>query len=173
MPVKQVIVVRRYYPDDKGSVKKIQPGKLGAQIGHAAMAWLTRRLQKQLEAEKGKIIYVEKVDPLNPAQVRMVPVPNLGVREPKKIKDLFSKEELDWIVEIPGEKNFKKVLCRVDTEEELKEVYEKAKAAGLEAHLIIDSGATEFHGVPMATCVGIGPDLDEKIDPITGKLDLL
>ena len=172
MSVKQVIVVRRFYPDEKGNLKKVQHGKLGAQIAHAAMAFLTRRLQKQLEAERGKIVYIDKIDPLNPERIVKVPAPTLGVRDAKKIKDLFSAAELEWMVEIPGEKNFKKVLCRVDTEDELKEIYERAKAAGLEAHLIIDSGATEFHGVPTATTVGIGPDYDERIDPITGKLEL-
>jgi len=32
---------------------------------------------------------------------------------------------------------------------------------------------TEFHGVPTNTCLAIGPDLAEKIDSITGDLELL
>lgn len=34
-------------------------------------------------------------------------------------------------------------------------------------------GKTEFHGVPTRTCLAIGPDDSEKIDAITGQLQLL
>ncbi|MGI9470055.1 MAG: aminoacyl-tRNA hydrolase [Rubripirellula sp.] len=68
---------------------------------------------------------------------------------------------------------FAKVCCRVDSEEELMAVYEQASEAGLETHLITDSGKTEFHGVPTRTCIAIGPDLTSRIDAITGELSLL
>jgi len=83
------------------------------------------------------------------------------------VMHLLKKQEWDWI-----NGSFKKVCLQVNSEEELKEIYEKAKEAGLEAHLIEDSGLTEFGGVVTPTCVGIGPDLPEKIDPITGHLKL-
>jgi PTH2 family peptidyl-tRNA hydrolase len=67
---------------------------------------------------------------------------------------------------------FTKVCCRVDSEEELLEVYHKAREAGLQAHLITDSGLTEFHGVPTKTCLAIGPDDAEQIDKVTGNLKL-
>ena len=62
---------------------------------------------------------------------------------------------------------------RVDSEEELMAVHDKAVAAGLVVHLITDSGKTEFHGVPTRTCLAIGPDEADKIDPVTGALQLL
>ena len=68
---------------------------------------------------------------------------------------------------------FTKVVVRVDTEAELLAVYEAAKVAGVPCALIQDSGATEFHGVPTYTAVAVGPDVSEKIDPITGQLKLL
>ena len=68
---------------------------------------------------------------------------------------------------------FAKVCCRVDSEEELLAVHDRALAAGLEVHLITDSGKTEFHGEPTNTCLAIGPDEAEKIDKITGHLQLL
>jgi PTH2 family peptidyl-tRNA hydrolase len=80
---------------------------------------------------------------------------------------VWTEAELNWI-----EGSFAKVCCRVDSEEELLEIYEKAKAAGLEAHLITDNGMTEFKE-PTRTCIAIGPDLAEKIDEITGCLKLL
>jgi len=68
---------------------------------------------------------------------------------------------------------FAKVCCRVDSEEELMQIHDKAVEAGLEVHLITDSGRTEFHGQPTRTCLAIGPDEADKIDAITGHLELL
>jgi PTH2 family peptidyl-tRNA hydrolase len=68
---------------------------------------------------------------------------------------------------------FAKVCCRVDSEEELMLIHDKALDAGLEVHLITDSGRTEFHGQPTRTCLAIGPDEADKIDAITGHLPLL
>ncbi len=68
---------------------------------------------------------------------------------------------------------FAKVCCRVDSEEELMQIHDKAVEAGLEVHLITDSGRTEFHGQPTRTCLAIGPDEADKIDAITGHLPLL
>lgn len=66
----------------------------------------------------------------------------------------------------------KKVVLKVKDEDELMKVYRAAVSARLVAVLIIDRGLTQ---VPesSATAVGIGPDADERIDRITGKLKLL
>lgn len=69
--------------------------------------------------------------------------------------------------------HFAKICCRVNSEQELLDIYSAAKQAGLEVHLITDSGRTEFHGQPTHTCLAIGPDEAEKIDLITGHLQLL
>lgn len=82
--------------------------------------------------------------------------------------DDFSEAERAWLTG-----SFAKVCCRVNSEEELLAVRDKAVEAGLEVHLITDSGKTEFHGEPTDTCLAIGPDLAEKIDEITGELQLL
>lgn len=65
-----------------------------------------------------------------------------------------------------------KVCVYVESEAELLEVYEKARAAGLVAALVTDSGRTEFGGVPTRTVVAVGPGWVEDIDPITGHLPL-
>ncbi|TWT67629.1 peptidyl-tRNA hydrolase [Posidoniimonas polymericola] len=80
----------------------------------------------------------------------------------------LSEAERAWL-----EGAFAKVCCRVDSEEELMEIYDRASEAGLEVHLITDSGKTEFHGHPTRTCLAIGPDDVDKIDPITSHLGLL
>lgn len=68
--------------------------------------------------------------------------------------------------------SFAKICCQVETEEELIAIYEKAKKAGLNVHMITDSGRTEFKE-PTKTCLAIGPHESKKIDVITGHLKLL
>lgn len=82
--------------------------------------------------------------------------------------DDFPEDQQAWL-----RGSFAKVCCRVDSEEALMEIYNKAVDAGLEVHLITDSGKTEFHGQPTRTCLAIGPADAERIDPITGELELL
>lgn len=81
----------------------------------------------------------------------------------------FNKESAinDWL-----NGSFTKICCVVETEEELLEVYNKAKAAGLLCSLIVDSGRTEFGGVPTTTCCAVGPAWDDELVPITGNLKL-
>lgn len=68
---------------------------------------------------------------------------------------------------------FTKVCVYVKSEEELDDVYERAREAGLSCALIVDSGRTEFDGVPTKTCCAIGPDWADEVDAITGELPLL
>lgn len=119
------------------------------------MAFLTNRIRKQLDQEH--------------------PLCHLGV--PCKgsvthfvnILDVLdlSKQEIEWIKDI-----FAKVTVRVNSEEELMEIKKKAEDEGLVCELIVDSGKTEFGGVPTPTCLAIGPDYADKIDKVTGDLEL-
>jgi len=68
---------------------------------------------------------------------------------------------------------FTKIVVRVESEQELFEIYQKAKNAGLITSLIQDAGLTEFGGVPTYTCIAIGPALDDDLKSITGHLKLL
>jgi len=76
--------------------------------------------------------------------------------------------EMDWLKGLQT-----KICVQVNSEAELIAVYNEAKGLGLECHMIIDAGLTEFNGVPTKTCLAIGPDLATKIDPITSHLVLL
>ena len=78
-----------------------------------------------------------------------------------------SKIQVDWLTQ-----GMTKICVRVDSEQELLDVYQKACAAGLTVHLITDAGLTEFKE-PTKTCLAIGPDRADKIDKITGELKLL
>jgi peptidyl-tRNA hydrolase, PTH2 family len=79
----------------------------------------------------------------------------------------FSPAERAWL-----EGSLRKVTVKVGSEAELLAVHEKAIEAGLAAYLITDRGLTEFGGIPTRTCLGIGPDYDDLIDPVTGDLEL-
>jgi len=86
-----------------------------------------------------------------------------------------------WILEFPYDSAwekwlsgpFTKIVVYVESEEELKDLYNKAVEKNLPAAFIVDSGFTEFHGNKTATCIAIGPDYSTKIDEITGDLLLL
>ena len=71
------------------------------------------------------------------------------------------------------EGRFTKVCVSVDSEEELLDIHQKALLNKLNVKLIKDAGLTEFGGIPTYTCLAIGPDYPDKIDPITGHLKLL
>jgi PTH2 family peptidyl-tRNA hydrolase len=89
------------------------------------------------------------------------------VREGFKTGNLdFTEAQRDWL-----SNRFTKICVVVNSEEELKEVYNNAKEAGITAHLIMDAGKTEFNE-PTLTAAGIGPAYPEDIDKITGHLKL-
>lgn len=68
---------------------------------------------------------------------------------------------------------FTKVCVGVTSLAELEAVVERARAAGVPCALVVDAGATEFHGIPTPTCCAVGPAWTEDVDAITGALPLL
>jgi len=66
----------------------------------------------------------------------------------------------------------KKVILKVSTEEEIFSLHKDAKKEKLIATIIRDAGRTQIQSGSV-TSLAIGPDEDEKIDKITGKLKLL
>jgi peptidyl-tRNA hydrolase, PTH2 family len=79
----------------------------------------------------------------------------------------LSAAERSWL-----QASFRKVTVKVTSEEELMAVYQTAIEAGLLVHLVTDRGLTEFGGVPTRTCLAVGPDYDDLVDPVTGDLEL-
>jgi len=66
----------------------------------------------------------------------------------------------------------KKVVLKVSSQEELLQLYEEARRAGLPASIVVDMGLTQLPPGTL-TAVAIGPAPDELVDKITGRLKLL
>ncbi len=73
----------------------------------------------------------------------------------------------EWLDE-----GMKKVVLKVRSNKDLMNYYKKAKSSRIPCALIADRGLTQIKS-GSKTAIGIGPDKDEKIDKITGKLKLL
>jgi PTH2 family peptidyl-tRNA hydrolase len=66
----------------------------------------------------------------------------------------------------------KKAVVKVNSEKELLEVFKEANIEGLPCSLIRDAGRTQL--IPGThTAVAVGPEKEEKVERITGKLKLL
>jgi peptidyl-tRNA hydrolase, PTH2 family len=67
----------------------------------------------------------------------------------------------------------KKIVIGVPSFEDLEDLRVKAWQSGISFTVVTDAGHTEFHGKPTVTCMALGPDTDENLDPVTGDLKLL
>lgn len=141
MNTKQIIIVRKDLKNTQGH--KVRTGKLVAQGAHAAMGAV-----KSMMSEKIFNNYLNR---------------NLHTEHTLIIESGSVLE--DW-----WEGRFTKITLGCDSEQELIDLIEKAKAAKLPICLVTDAGLTEFGGIPTVTCGAIGPGLSEEIDKITGHL---
>lgn len=66
----------------------------------------------------------------------------------------------------------KKVILKVDSMKELLKFKNDAEDSGMVTAMITDAGRT-FFKQPETTCLAIGPDDEDKIDSLTGKLKLV
>lgn len=152
---KQVIVVRKLYPDGKGGTRQIRSGKIASQAAHASMMWLSNRICKAASP------------PLESIVGKMSAYP--GVQYTSRFENLgFTTEERDWLTG-----KFTKIVLGIDTEEELLALHQRALDAGLTSCIVVDSGLTEFDGEPTHTAVAIGPHSSHCIDELTKGLSLL
>ena len=74
--------------------------------------------------------------------------------------------ELDPSMRAWFEGMFTKIVVSVDSEQALLDLVAEGEKAGIVVRKIIDSGKTEFNGVPTLTCAAFGPDDVEKLDAI-------
>lgn len=82
------------------------------------------------------------------------------IKSDKKIVELWKKE------------GGKKIVLKVKDEKELFKYKQMAEDFGLKTALIKDAGHTVVEPGTI-TCLGIGPDEEEKIDRISGKLKMM
>ena len=85
--------------------------------------------------------------------------------------DAVLKSDSD-IVKSWRKEGMAKIVVKVKDEKELIKYFQLAKDDNITVSLITDAGRTVI-APGTKTCVGIGPDEEEKIDKITGELSLL
>ena len=145
---KQVLVVRTKYPDGKGGFFKPRTGKLIAQGAHASMKVFFDRIKERPK----DMSWIQPGAKLLPMEITI----------------LLDGPMAHWVFG-----SFTKIVVGCDSEQELLDLKAKAEAAGVVCALIVDNGYTEFHGVPTATVLAVGPDAPDRVDAITGGLKLL
>lgn len=125
------------------TVPKMRKGKMIAQGAHTPMKMLCDNYGSIVQHEDGDEEYV--------------------IRIPKKTDPYV----FAWMTEI-----FKKIVVKGELSD-LITAFQEAKMEGIPCTLIEDKGLTEFGGNVTITACAIGPDDPEKIDKITGHLNLL
>lgn len=146
---KQVIVV------NKGL--NMSKGKMSAQVAHAAMAFMTNRFMDENCRDKHPVY--DQDSNLRIGYVLTIPI---------------DEDVNDWIMN-----SFAKVVLEVKNENGLEKVVEKAKengmVEGVDFFCIRDNCRTELEPDDTGTrftCIGFKPMEDNKIDPVTKKLQL-
>ena len=143
MEPKQVIVMRI------DTDPKMRKGKMIAQGAHASLAVLLESFFGEYNNRNWELDIVSK-------------------KAFTKKVCLFEDDPLtEWI-----NNSFIKIVL-AGTLSDVVQSNEEAKKAGIRCSLIEDKGLTEFKGKITITCCAIGPDYPEKIDKITGHLNLL
>ncbi len=118
-------------------------------------------LRKDLNMRKGKMV-------AQGAHASMAAILKLAVREGDRLVIPLDERIEPWLLG-----RLTKICVSVNSEAELLAIHEKSLAAGVLTSLILDSGVTEFGGVPTNTAVAVGPDQGSKVDAITSGLPLL
>ena len=117
-------------------------------------------LRKDLNMRKGKLV-------AQGAHASMGAILSLCKQDGDTLVLTMDERTKPWLTG-----RFKKICVYVNSEEELLNIHEQAKAKGLVTSLIRDAGLTEFGGVPTLTAVAVGPDREDKIDEVCKHLPL-
>lgn len=148
MEPKQVIIVRR------DTEPKMRMGKVAAQVAHASLAVLLNHFFGEYKNR-----HLRPTETIEGSKIKKYYRTEIWLPEDDPI--------IQWI-----NNSFVKVVVK-GTLSDVVEAYNEAKKQGIPCSLIEDKGLTEFGGKVTITCCAIGPDDPEKIDKITGHLELL
>jgi PTH2 family peptidyl-tRNA hydrolase len=123
----------------------MRKGKIAAQVAHAAMKVFFDRMEiSTIKDFRDEFLWDEA-----------------------KIKPITTPMRI-WM-----EGSFTKVVVGCKNKAELLELQRKAYNVKIPNALMVDNGWTEFHNTPTITCLAIGPDYVDLIDPITRDLPLI
>jgi peptidyl-tRNA hydrolase, PTH2 family len=100
-----------------------------------------------------------------------LPKGKLGAQAAHASVDAVLKSDSE-LVKAWRKEGMAKIVLKVKDEKELIKYFQLAKDEGLTVSLITDAGRTVI-APGTKTCVGIGPDEEERIDEVTGELSLL
>jgi PTH2 family peptidyl-tRNA hydrolase len=128
----------------------MRAGKMCAQVAHASLSFLTKsgEIKHRFDCDSSEFLY--------------------SFENHATHMKTYQPEITAWL-----KFSYRKIVCYVNSEEELKHIHEQAKARGLISYLIEDNGATEFHGIKTLTCCAIGPHVDSTFINLTDHLPLL
>lgn len=89
-------------------------------------------------------------------------------------QDLIAANRTDWNEDLAKweENGPAKIVLKAKNKEELVDMHNRAKEAGLNTHLVIDEGRTQIEPGSYTVC-SIGPARSTLIDKITGHLKLM
>ena len=118
-------------------------------------------VRKDLNMRKGKMV-------AQGCHASMKVFVDRGLMNSNSISIPLDGDMIEWL-----SGSFTKICVSVDSESELDSLFVNAQLAGLPCTMIVDSGRTEFNGIPTKTCIAIGPASAERIDPVTSHLPLL
>lgn len=122
----------------------MSPGKIAAQVSHASLGAVLNSMKKS-----------EIEDYIN--------------GEKNYYYELQFKNGEIWDHWLNGV--FTKITLKVESEEELLDLYNQVKDTNIPHSLITDAGFTEIES-GSKTCLAIGPYFNDDINKITGKLKL-
>ncbi len=100
-----------------------------------------------------------------------LPKGKLAVQSAHASSSALIKSHKDYIKEWHSE-GMKKVVLKVKDLDELLKYKQEAEDLGLVTALIEDAGKTVV-APGTVTCLGIGPDKEDKIDKVSGKLKMV
>ena len=126
----------------------MRKGKMSAQVAHASMMFITKQIMMGQSADLGVVPHP------------MGKIYGVGLS--------FTEDQMEWM-----RNSFAKIVVGVDDELQLLRLIDDAKSEGLVVNHVVDSGKTEFNGVPTLTCAAFGPHDSDRLDRITGALKLL